>query len=207
MTPAINRKSPKKIARRSLTLRTLSPVMAIAVSAVHASATPKPSPLTPDRAILACHAHAIADVKATGDQATASRRYHTVKTAEGLFKVIGHFSERSGLRSSQFDVECLIAPDGSVVDYSVASKPVSSEQVDLSVALSRLANDPGAKPPAALSRVNFQEAFYIVDRLDRSDLEALSKLIDVGAISLPVNIREAIDARLPANRARRFGGP
>lgn len=205
MTPATNRK-PQKNARRSQAFRAMLSAMAIAGSAVHASATPKPSPLTPDRAILACHAHSIANLTAMSDQVTATRRYHAVKTADGLFKVIGHFSERSGLRTAQFDVECLIATDGNVVDYSVASKPVSSEQVDLSVALSRLANDPGAKVPAALSRVNFQEAFYIVDRLDRSDLETLSKLIDVGAISLPVNIREAIDARLPANSARRFGG-
>lgn len=205
MTPATNPK-PDKIACSLLTLRAMLTAMAIAGSAVHASAAPKPSPLTPDKAILACHAHAIANLTAISDRVTASRRYHAVKTAEGLFEVIGHFSEGPDQRSMEFDVECLIAPDGNVVNYSVASRPVSSEQVDLSVALARLASNPGAKVPAALSRVNFQEAFYIVDRLDRSDLETLSKLIVVGAISLPVNIREAIDARLPANRARPFEG-
>ena len=205
MTPATNPK-PDKIACSLLTLRAMLTAMAIAGSAVHASAAPKPSPLTPDKAILACHAHAIANLTAISDRVTASRRYHAVKTAEGLFEVIGHFSEGPDQRSMEFDVECLIAPDGNVVNYSVASRPVSSEQVDLSVALARLASNPGAQVPAALSRVNFQEAFYIVDRLDRSDLETLSKLIVVGAISLPVNIREAIDARLPANRARPFEG-
>lgn len=205
MTPATNPK-PDKIACSLLTLRAMLTAMAIAGSAVHASAAPKPSPLTPDKAILACHAHAIANLTAISDRVTASRRYHAVKTAEGLFKVIGHFSEGPDQRSMEFDVECLIAPDGNVVNYSVASRPVSSEQVDLSVALARLASNPDAKAPAALSRVNFQEAFYIVDRLDRSDIEALSRLIDVGAINLPVIIREAIDARLPANRARPFEG-
>ena len=198
---------PRRAGRRSLIVGAVLSAIAITGSGDLASAAPKPTPLTPDKAILACHAHASADITSTGNKATASRRYHAAKTTEGFFKVIGHFLlEDADANSAQFDVECLVSPDGSVVDYSVASKPVSSEQIGLSVALSRLASDPSAEIPAKLSEVNFQDAFYIVDRLDQADLEALSRLIGFGAVDLPVNIREAIEARLPASKVRRFEG-
>lgn len=162
-----------------------------------ASATSRMPLLTPDQAMLACHAHALGKLNSGETAVTAIRRYHAVKTDEGLFRVIGHFSDDTDGSTIQFDVECLIAPGEGVVTFEMASKPALIDQRDLALALSRLAKAPGPFVDPGLDRLSFQQAFHVVDMLSRQEIQTLHELIHEGAISLPTNMQAAIEARSP----------
>lgn len=205
------KRSRLTLARRIFNCRIVSPlwlsamVFGLMIPPLASSAQVRP-PLTPDQAILDCHARSVHELSGAEVTATASRRYHAVKTEAGEYRVIGHFIDGEGADAKSLDVECLVAPGAGVVEFTVLSPPSLSGRAALARSLKSLIDAPKSPSDPRLEALSFQEALYLLDDLSRTQIERLHELIYRDAVVVPSNIRAAIDANVSTLTHGRAGG-
>ncbi len=201
MHPHANR-SPFTLAGWKLSCRIVSPfwlsamMFGLMIPPLGLSAQAQP-PLTPDQAILDCHARSVHELSGAEATATASRRYHAVKTEAGEYRVIGHFIDDEGAGAQYLDVECLVAPGAGVVEFAVLSPPALSGRPAMARSLKSLIDAPMSPIGPGLEALSFQEALYLLDELSRTQIRRLHELIYRDGVVVPSNIRAAIDANVP----------
>lgn len=84
------------------------------------------------------------------------------------------------------------------------SAPASAAS-DLAVELKQLASAERGEPSAALKAVSYNDAVYLLDELNHADYRRLAQGMANGQLSLPANIRHALELKAPRLNQRGSG--
>lgn len=81
----------------------------------------------------------------------------------------------------------------------------ASAQTDLAAELKQLARAQQGAPSAAFSGVSYNDAVYLMDRLNHADYRRLSQAMAEGRLQLPTSIRQALELKAPRLNQRGAG--
>lgn len=84
------------------------------------------------------------------------------------------------------------------------ASPVAAEP-DLAAELKQLARAQQGQPSSALSALSYNDAIYLLDRLNHADYRRLSQAMAEGRLTLPTSIRQALEVKAPRLNQRGAG--